>query len=254
MNYIKELNAFYEWLDTNPLSSGAIVLWYTLMAINNKTNWLDEFTVANMALQAKTGLSRQQLTRARTDLINAGRIKYKKSGRANRAGSYMIVSFNTQSDTHEIHRTDTEQHTSDTQDEHKVTTLVKHKLNETKRNKDNSRKQVYDEDSVHFKLALRLYERILENNPYHKKPNLQKWADDVRLMMECDNRTEEQISFLIDWCQQDSFWKSNVLSIRKLREQFDRLVIRVKEENNKNAVNDKMPLAYQSLQDWADEA
>lgn len=130
MNYLKELNAFHEWLDTNPLDSGAIVLWYTLMAVNNKTNWKDEFTVANLALQAKTGLSRQQLDRARTNLINSERILYKKSGRVNKAGSYSMVSFDTQDGHRVIHEPDTNR----TQSGHAVTTLVKHKhkQNETK--------------------------------------------------------------------------------------------------------------------------
>lgn len=127
---------------------------------------------------------------------------------------------------------------------------------EDKEIKRSSRKQVYDEDSVYYQLALRLYEKILENNPEHKKPNLQNWANDVRLMMERDNRTEEQIAYLIDWVQNDSFWKSNILSIKKLREKYDQLVIRVKEDikrQNKQSIKKEMPRAYQSLQDWAEE-
>ena len=123
-------------------------------------------------------------------------------------------------------------------------------------NKRSSRKRVYDEDSVYYQLALRLYKKILENNPEHKKPNLQNWANDVRLMIERDNRTEEQIAYLIDWVQNDSFWKSNILSIKKLREKYDQLVIRVKEDikrQNKQSIKKEMPRAYQSLQDWAEE-
>ncbi|NIK11167.1 hypothetical protein [Alkalibacillus almallahensis] len=129
MNYLKELNTFHEWLDTNPLPSGAIVLWYALMAINNKTNWQDEFTVANATLQAKTGLSRQQLHRARTDLINVGRIQYKKSNRVNQAGKYSIVSFDTRAE----HKADTKEYTSRAQSGQELNTLVRHKqdVNET---------------------------------------------------------------------------------------------------------------------------
>jgi hypothetical protein len=118
-----------------------------------------------------------------------------------------------------------------------------------------SPKQVYDEQSIHFKLALRLYENILNNNPECKEPNLQKWANDVRLMMEQDKRTEEQITYLMDWVQKDSFWKSNILSTSKLREKFDQLVIRVKEDISKQnkSAKKEVPRAYQSLQDWADE-
>jgi hypothetical protein len=133
---------------------------------------------------------------------------------------------------------------------------VKNEKNEKNVNKkDSSPKQVYDEQSIHYKLALKLYENILVNNSDYKKPNLQTWANDVRLMMERDNRTEEQIVYLMDWVQNDSFWKSNILSVSKLREKFDQLVMRVKESINKQnkVVEKQVPRAYQSLQDWADE-
>jgi chlorite dismutase len=109
--------------------------------------------------------------------------------------------------------------------------------------------------AFHYQLALRLFKNILSNNPDYKEPNLQSWANDVRLMMERDNRTEEQISYLMDWVQNDSFWKTNILSVSKLREKYDQLVMRVKENMNKQnkMVEKQLPKAYQSLQDWADE-
>lgn len=128
-------------------------------------------------------------------------------------------------------------------------------FNNTKDIKPSSRKQVYDKDSVHYQLALRLYENILKNNPDHKKPNLHTWANDIRLMMERDNRTAEKIAYLMDWVQNDSFWKSNILSVSKLREKYDQLVLRVKEDIAKRnkSTEKQIPKAYQSLQDWADE-
>ena len=47
-------------------------------------------------------------------------------------------------------------------------------------------------------------------------------------MRRIDKRTEEQIRYLIEWCQQDSFWQGNILSTKKLREKFDTLVAQVK--------------------------
>lgn len=90
--------------------------------------------------------------------------------------------------------------------------------------------KTYDEERVPYQLALRLFKNIRRNNPEFKEPNLQKWSDDFRLMMERDKRTEKQIMYLIDWCQQDSFWKGNILSPSKLRKQFDQLIIKVKSE------------------------
>lgn len=102
--------------------------------------------------------------------------------------------------------------------------------NKNKKNTDENRKQVYDDDSLYFQSSKKLFERILENNPDHKESNLQKWADDARLMIERDGRTEEQVVFLIDWSQQHYFWASNILSIAKLREKFDQLVMQFKKE------------------------
>lgn len=118
--------------------------------------------------------------------------------------------------------------------------------------------KIYDEDSIHFQLANRLYQNILKNNPEHKKPNLQTWANDVRLMFERDNRTEEQISYLIDWVQQHHFWHKNILSISSLRKHFDRLILQIKADKDicsqqKQKQSKNIPKAYRSLQDWAEE-
>lgn len=143
-----------------------------------------------------------------------------------------------------------------TQSKVKESKVNKTKEKNSKESYDSSPKQVYDEDSIHYRLALRLYQNILKNNSGHKEPNLQIWANDVRLMMERDKRTEDQIAYLMDWVQNHSFWKTNILSVSKLREKYDQLVIRVKEDinkQNKQVVNLK-PKAFQSLEDWAGEA
>lgn len=95
MNYIKEINAFYDWLLYNSLPTGAIALWHALMAINNKAGWADEFTVANLVLMNLTGLSRQGLDKARNILIQKGLIQYKK-GSSNQAGKYRMIRFDSQ--------------------------------------------------------------------------------------------------------------------------------------------------------------
>lgn len=135
MNYIKQLNAFYELLVINPLSSSAVCLYGVLLHVNNKCNWITEFTVANLTLQSFTGLSRIALDRARNELVQKNYIKYKK-GSGNQSGKYtiinLIVRFDTQTDTQYDTQSDTEDDTQyDTQSEH----INKHKLKqETKTN------------------------------------------------------------------------------------------------------------------------
>ncbi|OXS70209.1 hypothetical protein B1B04_18775 [Lysinibacillus sp. KCTC 33748] len=110
---------------------------------------------------------------------------------------------------------------------------------ETTQRKGNSRKRVYDESSVHYQLANRLYQKILIDDPSFKQPNMNTWADSIRLMMEQDNRTVEQIEYLIDWSQENQFWKSNILSTKKLREKATTLIRQIKadkaKENNVNS-------------------
>ncbi|UOK49504.1 hypothetical protein KU891_28875 (plasmid) [Bacillus tropicus] len=78
-----------------------------------------------------------------------------------------------------------------------------------------------------------LFELMLLNNPSAKEPNFDKWANDFRLMREKDNRTDEQIKYLINWTQKDDFWSTNILSPAKLRKQFDALVVKIKKEKAK---------------------
>src|SRR5699024_491091 len=59
-------------------------------------------------------------------------------------------------------------------------------------NKSTSRSKLKFE-THHLKLAELLYKEILHNNPQHKKPNLESWANDFRLMMEIDKREGKEI-------------------------------------------------------------
>ncbi|MEK4150018.1 DnaD domain protein [Robertmurraya sp. FSL W8-0741] len=92
MNYIKELNAFYDWLELNELSPSAINLWYALMHINNKAGWVETFTVAESVLCVKTGLTDRTLRKVRNELKQKERIDF-ISRKGGRAPIYKIISF-----------------------------------------------------------------------------------------------------------------------------------------------------------------
>jgi DNA-binding MarR family transcriptional regulator len=67
-----------------------------------------------------------------------------------------------------------------------------------------------------------LADRIEANGS--KRPTItQGWRDAARRLIDKDGRTVEQIIRCIDWCQDDDFWRSNVLSMPKLREKYDAL-------------------------------
>ena len=90
MNYIAEINSFYDWLETNSLSTSAIVLWHALMHINNKSRWIKEFGVASSVLCVKTGLSERTIRNARNELKQKGRIEWKTRG-GNKAAIYQLI-------------------------------------------------------------------------------------------------------------------------------------------------------------------
>ncbi|RYZ16178.1 MAG: hypothetical protein EOP49_52040 [Sphingobacteriales bacterium] len=90
MNYISEINHFYDWLETNPVSDSAIALWHALMHINNKCGWKPEFSVSISTIQNKTGLSKSSILRARTALAEAGRITF-ASREGQKSAMYSLI-------------------------------------------------------------------------------------------------------------------------------------------------------------------
>ena len=89
------------------------------------------------------------------------------------------------------------------------------------------KKRVYDKDSDYYKLSEFFIKQIKKNNPNFKDPNIQKWSDDFRKIVEIDDRDKHEVAMLIKWVQHDSFWMANVLSPTKLREKYDQLIMRV---------------------------
>ena len=87
-------------------------------------------------------------------------------------------------------------------------------------------------ETYHLKLAELLYKQIQSNSPNFKEPNLEKWANEFRLMMDRDKREGKEIQKLIIKTQNDDFWKKNILSPAKLRKHYDRLIIEFEDDNN----------------------
>lgn len=77
--------------------------------------------------------------------------------------------------------------------------------------------------SRHLKMAQAIFDRIVDKFPKTKSPNLDKWATDIRLMIERDNRTPEDIWHVFCFANDDDFWSANILSTGTLRKQFDKL-------------------------------
>lgn len=106
------------------------------------------------------------------------------------------------------------------------------------------KKDKYSEDSKEYKLSVLLRDLILrrDENSRCKNADMQKWSKEIDLLHRKDNRSYENIEKIIRWCQQDTFWKANILSTHKLREKFDSLYQKAfcenKSYNRNNFKND----------------
>lgn len=103
MNYISQLNAYWNWVKLNPLPSRAGYLYFAILDCANTAGWKREFNAPNSTLQAMAGLDKNGLSRYRNVLIQQGLIEYRQGNRGN-TGIYRIVplygnQIDTQSDT-----------------------------------------------------------------------------------------------------------------------------------------------------------
>ncbi|MDT2191226.1 hypothetical protein [Paenibacillus larvae] len=60
------------------------------------------------------------------------------------------------------------------------------------------------------------------------KADLQKWADEFRKIVEIDKIDKKLAKEVMDWVTEDSFWKTNILSAKKLRDKFSDLAIKMR--------------------------
>lgn len=90
-------------------------------------------------------------------------------------------------------------------------------------NEDKNKK--FDVKSDPYLLAKYLEKNIVLNNPKfpQNESQRQRWAKDIDRMIRIDKLLPDDIAEVIRWCQNDSFWKCNVLSGKKLRDRYQQL-------------------------------
>lgn len=238
MNYLMESKAFYASIELNQLSTGQIALWHALLDINNQVQWQEWFSVPNIVLQLHTGLSVQGINKSRNVLKQLGYIDFKTSGNRKATKYHLLTLLSTNSSSNSSNNSSSNSSKNGSNNSSSNSSTL-NKQNKTKQNKTNNSdkspatrhktQQKFADDSVEMQLAMYLFSKIKENNPDHKKltdSQKQKWADSIRLMIERDKRTPQQIHNMIDWCQADDFWKTNILSTAKLRKQYDAMKVK----------------------------
>lgn len=92
MKYLEEIESFYDWLETNPISDSAIALWHALMFTSYKAGWKLEFTAANSTLESRSRLKKDAIIRARNRLQQLERIEFTPRP-GNQSTVYRIIPF-----------------------------------------------------------------------------------------------------------------------------------------------------------------
>jgi len=101
-----------------------------------------------------------------------------------------------------------------------------------------SKTKTFSLNSTEFKLSKLLFDLIRKRKPNFREPDFQKWAVHIDKLIRIDKRTPEQVEVVIHWCQSDTFWRNNILSTQKLREQIDQLELKMRSQ--KESVEDKL--------------
>lgn len=84
------------------------------------------------------------------------------------------------------------------------------------------------------RVCVHLADRIEANGS--PRPRITKrWRDAARLLIDKNGRTEEQVHAAIDWCQDDTFWQANILSMPKLREKYDQMRLQAKNRQSRDS-------------------
>jgi len=71
--------------------------------------------------------------------------------------------------------------------------------------------------------ACNLLADLIAGNGSKRPAVTDKWLADMERLHRIDERSWEQITKAIHWCQDDDFWKANIMSPAKLRKQYDQL-------------------------------
>jgi len=193
MDYIKEMNAFYDLDMANQLTPNAISLYFALLNIANKLYWKADFVVSNLTLQSRSGIAdRKTLDRARNQLIQKGLIEYKPSGKVNQAGSYTIIGCVGQLVGKNATQNATQDGTQDGTRDGTQSVPQNDPINKQNKNKTNQNKT---------------YNNIPPSNPPKKKPDKKLYGEFVELT------EEEYARLLADYGEQDLAWMIQRLDI-----------------------------------------
>lgn len=86
-------------------------------------------------------------------------------------------------------------------------------------------------------LAEKLRDLILKNNPNARIPDdMKRWSLEADRLLRINKVPLAEAGAVLQWCQEDTFWRSNILSMEKFRMQYDQLLLKSKVKERKQSV------------------
>lgn len=64
----------------------------------------------------------------------------------------------------------------------------------------------------------------------HSEQRRQCWTKDIDRMLRIDKIDPDEAAAVIAWSQKDPFWRSNILSGKKLREKYPQLLMKMNQK------------------------
>ena len=94
MNYIEILNAFFQWLETNPLSIKAQLIYLHMLNLFNKSGWQEWIQVDNQRMMAMVRISNEKtFVTVRDELLKNKLFEFRK-GKKSSPNRYKICTCN----------------------------------------------------------------------------------------------------------------------------------------------------------------
>ncbi|MEQ8200377.1 MAG: hypothetical protein ABRQ24_03025, partial [Syntrophomonadaceae bacterium] len=112
------------------------------------------------------------------------------------------------------------------------------------------KKKEFTPDMPSYQLSSLLLEKIKDNIPHFREPNLQDWSHAMDLLLRIDKKDEELVREVILFSQEDDFWLTNIHSPQKLRKHFYQLDM----QRRRKRAGPRAPNTRSGTDDWRNES
>ena len=218
----------WEWYDDIPCTR--LFVHCLLKANHKEKKWKGKtiprgsFITGRSVLADETGLTEQQIRTAINKLKSTNDITIKATNK-NTLVTVANYGFYQDKEVTATNKTTSNAHNEQPTSNQQITTTnnVNNINNETNKKNKTTRSPKFTLDDINC--AKWFYNLLLSINPEHKKPNFEKWADDIRKIVNIDKRSYNQISDLMLWVSKNHFWRKHIIEPKKLRARWDQLTI-----------------------------